>query len=830
MDFSPLAEPSSDNSLPGDTGAVTFRSGDDLATTILETAGVLVIVLDGQGRIVLFNRACRQLTGYKFEEVAGRVFWNFLVAAEEQEAVQSSFANLRAGHFPNSHENDWIAKNGMRYRIAWHNTALLDTEGEPQWIIGTGLNVTQKRVDAALAAAQARLLELIATGALLADVLHDIVRLIEEQTPDAIASIVMLDEDGVHIRQGAGPNLPNEYWNSIEGMAIGPEVGSCGTAIYCKEPVIVRDIATDPLWANYRNLVLPYNLRACWSSPIIARDGQALGAFAIYYHELRRPREEELKLIRVATHLAGVAIEKERSEKQLRESQKRFLNMASNVPGMVHQLIVHSDGRLEWPFISEGCREFYNCSPQEIQENPYLPIDVLHPEDRPGFDEALEDSMQSLAPLLWEGRYFKQPGEIRWLKTVARPHRLKDDSTLWDGVVVDITERRQAEEALQSAQQQLEATVIARTQELSRSNEKLQEELLEHQITSQALLFSEAQFRSIVQTAIDGVILADSQGVITEWNRGAEAIFGYTRDEIIGQQLEVLVPHRHRQAHQAGLRRASEGDKSNSSGRIIEIEGIRRDGTEVPIELSLNSWRAGDQIFYSGIARDITERKRLLNRLQEEVEQSRRLQGHLLLQFERMPIACIVWDAQMRVQSWNPAAERIFGYTAQEALQINGYDLLSYPEQRTELQEVVGQVFQGNETIYRTNENLTKDGRIIVCSWSNTTLRDSSGQVTGMLSMAQDITERYHYENALQQAKEEAERANAAKSEYLSRMSHELRTPLNAIIGFSQILETENLDAEQQESVAHILRAGKHLLGLVNHVLDISRFESDHLQ
>jgi PAS domain S-box-containing protein len=808
-----------------------FKAGDGLATAILETAAVLVVVLDCQGRIVLFNRACRQATGYKWEEVQGRVIWDFLIIPQEREAVRNIFADLCAGHFPNAHENYWVAKDGKRFRTAWQNTTLLDENGKPQWLIGTGVDVTQNRIDNALAAGQARLMELIATGAALSTIFQGIVHLIEEQNSAVVASIVILDEDGIHIRHGAAPHLPEDYWKAIDGLAIGPQTGSCGTAIYHKSQVIVEDIATDPLWKDYRELALSHNLRACWSSPILARDGRALGAFAIYYKEPRRPQEADLKLVRAATHLAGIAIEKEHGEKQLRDSQERFLNMASNVPGMVHQTILHPDGRLEWPFISEGCRDFYNCSPQEIQANPNLPINVLHPDDRPGFDQAVEQSLATLTPLLWEGRYFKSPDEVRWLKTVARPRRLPGNSSSWDGVVIDITAQKRAEYELQAAKNQLEVTITERTQELRESNQQLHKELIEHQRTEEALRFSEAQFRSVVHTAIDSVILADTRGVITEWNRGAEAIFGYARDEIIGQPVEIIIPERYREACKRGFARVLSSGESTLAGRIVELEGLRRDGTIFPIELSLNSWHVGGQMYFSCIARDITERKRLLHRLQDEVAQSWRLQDQLQLQFERMPIGCIVWDSKFCVESWNPAAEEIFGYTADEAQGQAGGDLLLAPSSRDAVIKMWRHLHEGsNDTVHGINENLTKSGRVIMCQWANTPLRDAYGKISGVLSMVQDVTERHLYEQTLQQAKEEAERANAAKSEYMSRISHELRTPLNAIIGFSQILETEKLDTTQQESVAHILRAGEHLLTLVNEVLDISRVEANRLE
>ncbi len=219
-------------------------------------------------------------------------------------------------------------------------------------------------------------------GAPLNAILNGIALLIEGQISGAIASILLLDDDGIHMRHGAAPHLPHGFWQAIDGLPIGPQVGSCGTAMFRKETVITDDIGTDPLWENYRELALRHDLLSCWSSPIMTRDGHILGAFGIYYEKPFRPQETDFAMIRMATHLASVALEKHRNEVDLRESKERFQSIASNVPGMVFQFVMRADGRREWPFVSEGCRDLYDISPQEIQANPLIPFDLLHPDDR----------------------------------------------------------------------------------------------------------------------------------------------------------------------------------------------------------------------------------------------------------------------------------------------------------------------------------------------------------------------------------------------------------------------------------------------------------------
>src|SRR3989442_5825112 len=131
-----------------------------------------------------------------------------------------------------------------------------------------------------------------------------------------------MDANGKQLRHGGAPNLPKAYTKAIDGAFIGPAVGSCGTAAYRAEQVIVSDIATDPLWADFRDLALAHSLRACWSTPIFSSEGKVIGTFAMYYREPRSPSPREQDTIKHITHLAGVAIQRKLGEEALRASEQ----------------------------------------------------------------------------------------------------------------------------------------------------------------------------------------------------------------------------------------------------------------------------------------------------------------------------------------------------------------------------------------------------------------------------------------------------------------------------------------------------------------------------
>jgi PAS domain S-box-containing protein len=171
---------------------------------------------------------------------------------------------------------------------------------------------------------EGRVLELIARGAPLKDILERLMLLIESQSDGVLCSVLLLDDDGVTIRPAAGPSLPPAYMAALDGLRIGPDVGSCGSAMHANDIVIVPDIRVDPCWAPYKALAEPHGLRACWSTPIAPDKRTVLGSFAMYYRDVRSPTEYDMHLIDIAAHLAGIAIERTRRERELAQHRENL--------------------------------------------------------------------------------------------------------------------------------------------------------------------------------------------------------------------------------------------------------------------------------------------------------------------------------------------------------------------------------------------------------------------------------------------------------------------------------------------------------------------------
>jgi PAS domain S-box-containing protein len=316
-------------------GAVAAQGEFGSAALVLERVSDAFVALDRDWRYTYVNERAGQIFGRRPTDLVGKHIWTefpegvgqpFHRAYERAMATQQ-FTYIEAYYPPYDRwfENRiYPAPDGVS--IFFHD-------------------ITERKREEILLLGQNRLLEGIAGGAPLNESLDALVMLLEAQCPSMRGSILLLDPDGVHLRHGAAPNLPEDYRRAIDGEPIGPAAGSCGTAAFRRETVIVEDIASDPLWSDYRELALKHGLRACWSTPIKDATGRVLGTFAMYYAAPGKPAVWQQRIIEVATHVAALAISRERAERE-RAQTEQLLNIRNAelemknefVAGMSHEL------------------------------------------------------------------------------------------------------------------------------------------------------------------------------------------------------------------------------------------------------------------------------------------------------------------------------------------------------------------------------------------------------------------------------------------------------------------------------------------------------------
>jgi PAS domain S-box-containing protein len=275
----------------------------------------------------------------------------------------------------------------------------------------------------------------------LSTVLHSLCVTIEQSFAGLTCSVLLVDPDGATLRHGAGPSLPPSYIQAIDGARIGPRSGSCGTAAYRAQPVVVIDIATDPLWRDYRDLALAHSLRACWSMPILAETGNVLGTFACYYHEPRTPDAYHLLLIDRAVHLAGIAIEHCRTKSDLLAAESRYRSLVERLPAITYMAEIGVTGR--WLFVSPQIETMLGYSPQEWMADPSLWMSRIHEDDVHTALEAEKRVQATGEPYKAEYRMRARNSRILWFRDEGMI--ITDLSTakpVLQGVLYDITEYR----------------------------------------------------------------------------------------------------------------------------------------------------------------------------------------------------------------------------------------------------------------------------------------------------------------------------------------------------------------------------------------------------
>jgi PAS domain S-box-containing protein len=274
------------------------------------------------GEITYWSEECYRVLGFEpddglpqFETFLQRVF------PEDQDKVRKGAGTAARERAEFELDYRIVHPGGQIRDIRAVGHPVFNPSGELVEYVGTVIDVTEQKRAQVLLAGENRLLEMITKGDARAVILEAICRLVEELSNGSMSSILLLDPKDNQLRHGAAPSLPAAYVEAINGLAIGPVVGSCGTAAYRAEPVIVSDIATDPLWREYRELALAHGLRACWSTPILSSAGKVLGTLAIYNRERRSPTELDHDVVGRIVHLASIAVEREQAEAALRQAQ-----------------------------------------------------------------------------------------------------------------------------------------------------------------------------------------------------------------------------------------------------------------------------------------------------------------------------------------------------------------------------------------------------------------------------------------------------------------------------------------------------------------------------
>ncbi len=343
--------------------------------------------------------------------------------------------------------------------------------------------------------------------------------------------------------------------------------------------------------------------------------------------------------------------------------------------------------------------------------------------------------------------------------------------------------------------------------------------ITQRKLAEEALKRSEEKYRELIDTSSDGIISTDSQMRFIVWNRGAEKLLGHTEKEMLGQSIMTIVPEKSQKDLSRELIQSKKEDPGKITSRVFETHGLKKDGSLVPIEVSLSTRKSEDKFFITAIMRDITERKLAEEALKRSEEKYRELISTSI-------DGIISADSQMSVIIWNQGAEKIFGYTEKEMLGQSVFKII--PEKdRAKMGNRVSLLVKtdSREGVNGTLEFVgqRKDGSNIPIEMSLSIRKNEGSHI--VTAIVRDVTVR-------KEAEEKLREIDRMKSEFLSNVSHELRTPLQSISGFTKLIMNGQVPdaATQQEFLQIIDGETQHLGNLINGLLDLSRLESGRFE
>ncbi len=448
------------------------------------------------------------------------------------------------------------------------------------------------------------LLERVAAGAHLPECLDLITRFIESECPGTKASILLL-KDGRHLVLGSAPSLSGEYNAAVDGIEIGPSVGSCGTAAWSGRRVIVSDISADSRWAGWRDLALRYGLRSCWSQPIRSSKGEILGTFAMYRPVVHRPNAAEARTVEEACHIASIAIERHLAWQAERRSEARLRAVVASAP----DAILTADGSAVITWTNAQAERLLGYGPGELQG---VPLGRLIPDRfRAAHQAAFRRVVQSGGERTLGG-----PREVRILGRDGEeiPAELclgfgsAGDEAVVTAVIRDVRER------------------LARESKLRR-------------------------LARVVDAADDGILLTDASGAVLDVNTAFTRITGYSADDVRGQTPRFLKSGRHADDFYREMWETIRAGRA-WSGRVIDR---RKDGSLYHASLSISPVTGEDGRIegYVGIQRDVTadvERERVLLLATRQAEAASRAKTRFLANMShelRTPLTAILGYAEL---------------------------------------------------------------------------------------------------------------------------------------------------------------------------------------
>jgi PAS domain S-box-containing protein len=438
---------------------------EDQLRAVIDTIPTLAWSARRDGSAEFFNRRWLDYAGLSAEEASD---WGWTVALhpEDRGRLLDYWRELLASEKSGEIEARLRRYDGEYRWFLFRAEPMRDIHGDIFKWYGANTDIEDRKRAEALLAAEKRTLEMIANGARVADILKSLCETIDAQARNIMSAVMLMDADRMRLWPVASPRLPQGWIEAITPLKIGPGVGSCGSAAFLKQRVIVSDIATDPLWADFRDVALGYGLRAAWSQPLLSKDRQVLGTFGMYYAEPRVPSETDLRLIEGAGHIAAIAIEGERSQAALTRALDEIAKSEAELRAIVDaipQLIIAIEADGTFLYANQAVLEYTGLTNEELGSESLR--EVFHPGDSERLRDERDAAIARRLPFEYERRVRRKDGQYRWFLAQYKP--LLDDRgevIRWYTTGTDIDDRKRAEEKLRRSERNLlEAQRLGKT-------------------------------------------------------------------------------------------------------------------------------------------------------------------------------------------------------------------------------------------------------------------------------------------------------------------------------------------------------------------------------
>src|ERR1700732_723143 len=561
------------------------------------------------------------------------------------------------------------------------------------------------------------ILRIILAGASLKEVLTSVARVVESHREGMLCSVWLLDQDRVHMRAIAAPNLPESYVAALDGFVVGPQGGSCGAAVNQRKPVFVSDVLTDPILEQVRDIIASHGIRACWSAPIISHQGEILGTFAFYFRSVRSPSPRDIHLIENATSIAGIAIERKKAEENLRRSEWSLLEA---------QRLGHSgswslDASSGIVTNSPEMHRSFDVKPGDDCSSPAFWFNRIHPEDRKRVRDLFERCVMEKTDYEAHYRLLLPDGTIKYQHSIGRPIvNEKGDLVEFVGTAIDVTEQAQARI------------------ELERACEEIKQR-------TEAARRSERELRDVVNTVPAHVWRTSPEGGVYFVNDRWLQFTGLALDEAVGWKWEAVVHPDDR------TRVVADWHTAVKNGQAMESEArVRRGDGEYCWWVVRNGPmrdETGKRVRWYGTAIDIEDRKRAEQALRKSEERWRSV-------FENSAIGVALTDLNGRYLATNHVYQTIVGYTEEELRALCFLDV-THEDYRETNWALITELLEGKRPQFQIEKKYRrKDGSSIWVS-NNVSLVPGTERVPRfIMALSEDITQRKRAEEALRRSEQ----------------------------------------------------------------------------